>query len=89
MFSVSAIFDVELLTKILMVSPSIGSPHSAGCSKDVDGDCSQSYSASKGVNQRSKDATRAQQQRPESPTISRTWYASEYTVHKLYQRYSL
>ena len=30
-----------------------------------------------------------QQQRPESPTVTVTWHASKYKVHKLHQRYML
>ena len=36
-------------------------------------------SAHKGVNQRPKDVTKTQQQRPESPTVTGTWHACEYT----------
>ena len=32
-------------------------------------------SANKGVNKRSKHVTQAQQQRPESPTVTLTWHA--------------
>ena len=46
-------------------------------------------STNKGVNQRSKCVTRVQQQRPESPTITLTWHAWKYKVHKLHQRYTL
>ena len=46
-------------------------------------------STHKGVNQRSKDVTQTQQQRPESPTVTLTWHASKYKVHKLYWRYRL
>ena len=42
-----------------------------------------------GIDQRSKDDTPAQQQRPESPTVTLTWHASKYKVHKLHQRYAL
>ena len=38
----------------------------------------------KGVNQRSKDVTQIQQQRAESPTVTLTWHASKYRVHKLH-----
>ena len=31
----------------------------------------------------------AQQQRPESPTVTLTWHACKYKVHKLHQRYIL
>ena len=41
----------------------------------------------KGVNQRSKDVTQVQQQRPESATVTLTRYACKYKVHKLHQRY--
>ena len=43
----------------------------------------------KGVNQRSKDVREAQQQRPESPTVTLTWHACKYKVHKLAHRYIL
>ena len=43
----------------------------------------------KGVNQCSKDVTQKQQQRPESLTVTFTWHASNYKVHKLYQKYIL
>ena len=46
-------------------------------------------SAHKGVNQPSKYATQAQQQRPESPTVTLTWHACKYKVQKLHQRYIL
>ena len=39
-----------------------------------------------GVNLRSKYVTQVQQQRPESPTVTFTWHAYKYKVHKLYQR---
>ena len=42
-------------------------------------------SANKGVNQRSKDVTQTQQQRPESPTVALTWHASKHKVHKLHR----
>ena len=45
-------------------------------------------STHKGVNWRSKDITNAQQQRPESPTVTLTWHACKYKVHKLHQTYS-
>ena len=41
----------------------------------------------KGVNQRSKYVTQVQQERPESPTVTLTWHACKYKVHKLHQRY--
>ena len=44
-------------------------------------------STDKGVNQRSKYVTQAQQQRPESPTVTLTWHACKYKVHKLHQTY--
>ena len=44
-------------------------------------------STHKGVNQRWKDVTQTQQQRPESPTVTSTWHAIKYKVHKLHQRY--
>ena len=43
----------------------------------------------KGVKKRSKYVTRVQQQRPESPTVTLTWHACKYKVHKLHQRYML
>ena len=46
-------------------------------------------STHKGVNQCSKYVTQVQQQRPESPTVTLTWHACKYKVHKLHQRYSL
>ena len=45
-------------------------------------------STHKGDNQRSKYVTRIQRQRPESPTVTLTWHACKYKVHKLHQRYS-
>ena len=44
-------------------------------------------STHKGVKLCSKDV--AQQQRPESPTVTLTWQVREYKVHKLHQRYIL
>ena len=38
----------------------------------------------KGVNQRSKDVTQTQQQKPESPTVTLAWHASKYEAHKLH-----
>ena len=46
-------------------------------------------STHKGVNYRSKYLTQVQQQRPESPTVTLTWHACKYKVHKLHQRYFL
>ena len=49
-------------------------------------------STHKGVNQCSKYVTQVQQQRPESPTVTTvtlTWHACKYKVHKLHQRYIL
>ena len=47
-------------------------------------------STHKGVNQRSKDVTQAQQQRPESPTVTLTWHVCKYkTYYKLRQRFIL
>ena len=43
-------------------------------------------STHKGVNLRPKDVTQAQQQRPRYPTVTLTWHASKYSVHKLHQR---
>ena len=45
-----------------------------------------SESTPKGVNYGSKDVTQTQQQRFESPTVTLTWHASKYKVHKLHQR---
>ena len=45
-------------------------------------------STHKGVNQRSKYAAQVQQ-RPESPTVTLTWHACKYKIHKLHQRCSL
>ena len=42
----------------------------------------------KGVNQRSKYVTQVPQ-RPESPTVTLTWHACKYKVHKQFQRYKL
>ena len=42
-------------------------------------------STSKGLNQRSKDVTQVQQQRPKSPTVTLTWHACKYKVHKLHR----
>ena len=36
----------------------------------------------KGVNQRSKDVTQTQQQKPESPAVTLAWHASKYEAHK-------
>ena len=33
--------------------------------------------------------TQVQQQRPRSPTVTLTWYACKYKVHKLHQKYIL
>ena len=44
-------------------------------------------STHKGVKQRSKDATQRQQQRPQSLTVTFTWHAGKYEVHKLHERY--
>ena len=44
-------------------------------------------STHKGVNKCSKYVTQVQQQRPESHTVTLTWHARKYTVHKLHQRY--
>ena len=46
-------------------------------------------STHKEINQRSKEVTQVQQQRPESPTVTLTWHASKYKVRKLHQRYIL
>ena len=43
---------------------------------------------SEGVNQRLK-YVRQVQQRPEPPTVTLTWHACKYKVHKLHQRYIL
>ena len=43
----------------------------------------------KGVNLHSKVVTQVQQQRPEPPTVTLTWHACKYKVHKLHQRYIL
>ena len=43
----------------------------------------------RGVNQRLKDVTQTQQQRPESPTATLTWNAGKYKVHKPHQKYIL
>ena len=42
-------------------------------------------STGRGVNQRSKYVTQVQQQRPELPTVTPTWHACKYNVHKLHQ----
>ena len=39
-------------------------------------------STHKGVNWRWKYGTQVQQQRPESPTVTLTWHACKYKVHK-------
>ena len=41
---------------------------------------------SSGVNRRSKYVTQIQQQRPSSTTMTLTWHACKYRVHKLHQR---
>ena len=46
-------------------------------------------STHKGVNSRCKYVTQVQQQRPESPTVTLTWHACKYKVHKLHMRYIL
>ena len=46
-------------------------------------------STNKGVNQNSKYIAQVQQQRYESPTVTLTWLAFKYKVHKLHQRYIL
>ena len=46
-------------------------------------------STHKEINRRSKEVTQVQQQRPESPTVTLTWYESKYKVRKLHQRYIL
>ena len=43
----------------------------------------------KGGNRSSKDATSAQQQRPESPTVTLAWHANKYSkvqTHKRFKR---
>ena len=45
-------------------------------------------STHKGVNQPSKYATPVQQQRPELPTVTLTWHACKYKVHKLFSFFS-
>ena len=47
------------------------------------------YSTHKGVNQRSKDVTQVQQQRPEWPSVTPTWHECKYEVHKLRHKYIL
>ena len=46
-------------------------------------------STHKGANWRWKYVRQVQQQRPESPTVTLTWHACKYKVHKLHQRYIL
>ena len=46
-------------------------------------------STNRGDNHLSKYVTQAQQQRPESPTVTLAWHACKYKVHKLHQRYIL
>ena len=46
-------------------------------------------STHEGVHYRSKHVTQVQQQRPKSPTVTLTWHACKYKVHKLHQRYIL
>ena len=41
----------------------------------------------KGVNWRSKNVTRTQQEWRESPTVTLTWHASKYKVQKFHKRY--
>ena len=48
-----------------------------------------SDSTNKGVNLCSKYITWVQQQKPESSTVTLTWNACKYKVHKLHQRYIL
>ena len=47
----------------------------------------QQQQTQEGVNSPSKYVTQVQQQRPESPTVTLTWYACKYKVHKLRQRF--
>ena len=46
-------------------------------------------STNKGVNLLSKYVTPVQQQRPESPTVTLSWHACKYKVHKLHLMYIL
>ena len=46
-------------------------------------------SANMGVNLRAKSVTQVHQQRPELPTVTLTWHACKYKVHKLHQWYIL
>ena len=46
-------------------------------------------STHKGVNQHSLYVTQVQRQRPESATVTLTWQACKYKVHKLHLRYIL
>ena len=47
--------------------------------------CTNLTMTDKGVNWRSKYVTQVQQ-RPESPTVTLTWHACKYKVHKFNQR---
>ena len=51
--------------------------------KQNEAQSARAQSTHKGVNQRSKYITQVQQQRPESPTVTLTWHACKYKVHKL------
>ena len=46
-------------------------------------------STRKEVNQHLINMTQIQPQRPETPTVTLTWHACQYKVHKLHQRYIL
>ena len=43
----------------------------------------------KGVNKRRKYVTHVRLQRPESPTVTRTWLVCKYKVDKLHRKYIL
>ena len=55
--------------------------------KQSEAQSARAESTHKGVNQHSKYVTQAQQQRPESPSVTLTWHPRPYKAHKLHQRY--
>ena len=53
--------------------------------KQTEAQSARAKSTHKGVNLRSKDVTRTQQQRPDSTTVALTCHACKYKVHELHQ----
>ena len=72
-------FYYRIHTKVLRVHINISLKQNEAQSTRAD-------STRKGDNQRWKDVTQTQQQRPESPTVTLTWHACEYKVRKLHLR---